>query len=514
MDAAAHSLHDPGFAGLEGILRSDGVNPVHAKALWRALHREAETDLHARADFSPPLRSWIERNVGEGKRFFLDVPEVVDETHSSDGLTKKFLLRLRDGQTIETVLMGYDGRQTACVSTQAGCAMGCVFCATGQMGFVRHLRPGEIVAQVNHVRRVLKQYAPGKRLRNLVMMGMGEPLHNYDAVMHALATISDVRGASIGPAKISVSTVGVIPSILRMAEEGRPYNLAVSLHGSTEEERSSLIPVSKRWSLESLIDACRRYGATSGRRIFFGWTLIAGKNDSPETVQDNVPFIVFSVRDPELSLAISADEPVKAVIIEYPFNTLRKECKSHDQHLCGVLKELPPGANWLYLDKSPGVLHHKLLELHGHAARNHADAKILAGQARSLLLEIIRTVLGEHRISEENERQMYVKMDEIKEILSRHLESKLPSLPILAREVAVSESTLKRNFKQVFGTSIYEYYLQSKMEWARHLFHDKSLSVKEVAFRLGYEKPSSFIKIFKRIYHYPPGELKRRQVAH
>ena len=283
MTITPQSILDLGFPGLEGVLREDGVNPVHTKALWRALHREAELDLHARQDLSPPLRRWLEENLGEGKRFYLDVPEVVDETHSSDGLTKKFLLRLRDGQTIETVLMGYDGRQTACVSTQAGCAMGCVFCATGQMGFVRHLRPGEIVAQVNHVRRVLKQSAPDKRLRNLVMMGMGEPLHNYDAVMHALDTISDVRGAGIGPAKISVSTVGVIPSILRMAEEGRPYNLAVSLHGSTEEERSALIPVSKRWSLEALIDACHKYGAITGRRIFFGWTLIAGKNDSEET---------------------------------------------------------------------------------------------------------------------------------------------------------------------------------------------------------------------------------------
>jgi len=282
VNAAPQSIHDLGFAGLEEVLRADGINAIHAKALWRALHREVELDLLSR-DFSPPLRRWLEENVGDGLRFFLDAPEVVDETHSSDGLTKKFLLKLRDGQTIETVLMGYDGRQTACVSTQAGCAMGCVFCATGQMGFVRHLRPGEIIAQVNHVRRVLKQSAPDKRLRNLVMMGMGEPLHNYDSVMHALRTISDVRGASIGPAKISVSTVGVIPSILRMAEEGQPYNLAVSLHGSTEEERSSLIPVSKRWSLESLISACRQYGDITGRRIFFGWTLIAGKNDSEET---------------------------------------------------------------------------------------------------------------------------------------------------------------------------------------------------------------------------------------
>jgi 23S rRNA (adenine2503-C2)-methyltransferase len=283
MDSVPQSLHDLGFAALGELLRSEGINTIHAKALWRALHRDAVTDLSTRADFSPPLLRWVSENVGEEKRYFLDVPEVVDETFSSDGLTKKFLLKLRDGQTIETVLMGYDGRQTACVSTQAGCAMGCVFCATGQMGFVRHLRPGEIVAQVNHVRRVLKQHAPDKRLRNLVMMGMGEPLHNYDSVMQALGTISDVRGASIGPAKISVSTVGLVPAILRLAEEGQPYNLAVSLHGSTEEERSALIPVSRKYNLKSLVAACRKYGEITGRRIFFGWTLIAGKNDSEET---------------------------------------------------------------------------------------------------------------------------------------------------------------------------------------------------------------------------------------
>ena len=127
--------------------------------------------------------------------------------------------------------------------------MGCVFCATGQMGFVRHLRPGEIVAQVQHARRILKSIDPTKRLRNMVLMGMGEPLHNYDSVMQALASISNVGGASIGPSKISISTVGVVPAILRLAEEGRPYRLAVSLHGSTEEERSALVPASKRWSL-------------------------------------------------------------------------------------------------------------------------------------------------------------------------------------------------------------------------------------------------------------------------
>ena len=276
------SLHDLDFPEMVAALAADGVILHHAKVLWRVLHRDGELDLAAH-HFLPPLKRWVEASVGEGKAFFLDAPEVVDEIHSSDGLTRKFLLRLRDGQTIETVLMGYDGRQTVCVSTQVGCAMGCVFCATGQMGFVRHLRPGEIVAQVLHARRVLKTIAPNKRLRNMVLMGMGEPLHNYDAVMHALGSISNVGGASIGPTKISISTVGVVPAILRLAEEKRPYRLAVSLHGSTEEERSALVPASKKWPLKMLIDACRKYGHVTGRRIFFEWTLIAGKNDSPET---------------------------------------------------------------------------------------------------------------------------------------------------------------------------------------------------------------------------------------
>ena len=282
MNPPARSLHDLALPEIEAELRACGVNPHHAKALWRALQREGELDLAAR-EFSPPLRRWVEDRVGEGKAFFLDAPEVAGETHSSDGLTRKFLLKHRDGQTTETVLMGYDGRHTACVSSQAGCAMGCVFCATGQMGFVRHLRPGEIVAQVLHARRVLEATLPGRRLRNLVLMGMGEPLHNYDSVIRALEIISNVRGIGIGPARISISTVGGVPGILRLAEEGQPYRLAVSLHGSTEEERSALVPASKKWSLAELIAACRKYGEITGKRIFFEWTLIAGKNDSPET---------------------------------------------------------------------------------------------------------------------------------------------------------------------------------------------------------------------------------------
>ena len=274
------SLHDLGFVDIEDELRAAGVSAHHAKALWRALHHDGELNLTCRENFSPPLQRWLASAVGEGRAFYLDAPEVMEDSHSSDGLTRKFLLRLRDGQSIETVLMGYDGRHTACVSTQVGCAMGCVFCATGQMGFVRHLRPGEIIAQVLHVRRALHVTHPQKRLRNLVLMGMGEPLHNYDAVMQALDAISSVRGINIGPSKISISTVGVVPGILRMAAEARPYRLALSLHGSTEAERAALVPVSGKWNLTELIAACRTYGAITGRRIFVEWTLIAGRNDS------------------------------------------------------------------------------------------------------------------------------------------------------------------------------------------------------------------------------------------
>lgn len=272
---SGHSLLDLPFPALAREMA--GLSPVHARALWRALYREHASPFIGRSEFLPPLQRWLAQ---DGARFSADAPEVAADLPSTDGLTRKFLLRLADGQTIETVLMRYRGRFTACLSTQAGCAMGCVFCATGQMGFARHLRPGEIVAQVLHVQRVLR--AEGHAgLRNVVLMGMGEPLHNCDAVLTALAILTDPRGLALTPRRITISTVGVIPGILRLAAEKAPCNLAVSLHAASEAERSALVPASRRWPLADLLAACRAYGAATGRRIFFEWTLIAGKNDSP-----------------------------------------------------------------------------------------------------------------------------------------------------------------------------------------------------------------------------------------
>jgi len=254
-----------------------GFSPVHAARLWSYVYLERievwalMTELPARY-----------RAKAEAELVFPRLPVAV-EMHSSDGFTRKYLLALADDRRIETVLMRYTGRVTACISSQAGCAMGCVFCATGQMGFVRHLTPGEIVAQALHVDRVLHTAAAGERLRNIVLMGMGEPLHNYEAVMQAVEILRDPSGLGIGAKKITLSTVGVVPGIIRLADEARPIHLAVSLHGATQEERAALVPVAQKWPLAELMDACRYYIAKQKRRIFYEWTLIEGKNDTPES---------------------------------------------------------------------------------------------------------------------------------------------------------------------------------------------------------------------------------------
>jgi len=282
VEAKSISLHDLSYAALDQLLTDDGVRAVHTRAIWQALHRKGVQDLaETSLNLSPPLQRWIAGLQG----YSLDQLGIREDIKSTDGLTRKWLLSLEDGQTIETVRMAYKGRNTACLSSQVGCAMGCVFCATGQMGFIRHLRPGEIIAQALHVQRELKEAGSEAGLRNLVMMGMGEPLHNYDSVMAALETLTDPRGLNITPSRVSVSTVGVVPGILRMAKEQRPYSLAVSLHGSTNEERAELIPVSQRWPLSELIAACRQYGDETGKKIFFAWTLISESNDSPDHAQ-------------------------------------------------------------------------------------------------------------------------------------------------------------------------------------------------------------------------------------
>jgi len=258
---------------LDALVESWGFSADHSARLWRHLY----LGLAGSFDQLPGIPARVRSRLAAETR--LGALPVSLETESSDGFTRKFLLGLPDGNAIETVLMRFTGRATACVSSQAGCAMGCVFCATGQMGFRRHLAAGEIVAQVVHAARALRA-REARRLRNVVFMGMGEPLHNYDAVMRAVDILRDPSGLGLGAERITLSTVGVVPGIRRMADEARPIHLAVSLHSANQEERASLVPAARRWPLDELLDACRHFCATLNRRIFFEWTLIDGRNDT------------------------------------------------------------------------------------------------------------------------------------------------------------------------------------------------------------------------------------------
>jgi 23S rRNA (adenine2503-C2)-methyltransferase len=263
-------------AELDALVSSWGFSRVHAARLWRYLYWELEDSLAAMT----ALPARFAARLGAEAR--LGAPAVAADAHSEDGFTRKFLLSLEDGRAIETVLMRFTGRVTACVSSQAGCAMGCVFCATGQMGFRRHLSPGEIVAQAAHVARILRRAREPRRLRNVVLMGMGEPLHNYEAVLKAVDILRDPAGLALGAERITLSTVGVAPGIRRLARELRPVHLAVSLHAATQEGREALVPVARQWPLDELMSACREYSGRTGRRIFYEWTLIEGRNDSAE----------------------------------------------------------------------------------------------------------------------------------------------------------------------------------------------------------------------------------------
>lgn len=207
--------------------------------------------------------------------------EVEIERTADDGATKKWLFRAPDGAAIEAVLMGYPRRTTLCISSQAGCALACTFCATGQFGFERHLKPGEIVAQVAYAQAFLRQIGlPGSpdRVTNVVFMGMGEPLANYNRVREALRRMIEVMGLSAR--SITVSTVGIVPGIRRLSEEPWPVYLAVSLHAADDELRSSLVPINKRYPIADLEAAAWDYFEKKGRRLSIEWTMMDGVNDT------------------------------------------------------------------------------------------------------------------------------------------------------------------------------------------------------------------------------------------
>jgi 23S rRNA (adenine2503-C2)-methyltransferase len=288
-------IFDLDFPALSDLLKAWDEPAYRARQIWQGLYQQLYNAPEQFTNLPKPLREKLTRHFTFSPftvRTYLD---------SSDGFTRKTLFELPDRYLIEAVLMRYGdpadnpqivssptgrvakNRRTLCISTQAGCAMGCVFCATGQMGFKRHLTSGEIVAQVMYYARMLKNV--NESVTNIVLMGMGEPFHNYDNTMAAIDRLNDPDGFNFGARRFTISTVGLAPQIRRFADEKRQVNLAISLHAADDDERLAIMPVNKRYKIDDVIEACRYYVAQTGRRLTFEWALISGVNDTPDVAR-------------------------------------------------------------------------------------------------------------------------------------------------------------------------------------------------------------------------------------
>ena len=288
-------IYDLDLGELTSNLKQWNEPAYRAKQIWQGLYQHQYKSPEQFTSLPKSLREKLAEN------FVFSPFKVKTYLDSSDGFTRKTLFELPDQNLIEAVLMRYGdpadnpqiaasptgrgakNRRTLCISTQAGCAMGCVFCATGQMGFKRHLTSGEIVAQVMYYAQMLKDV--NESVTNIVLMGMGEPFHNYDNTMGAIDRLNDPDGFNFGARRFTISTVGLVPQIRRFADEKRQVNLAISLHAADDDERLAIMPVNKRYKIDDVIEACRYYVAQTGRRVTFEWALIHGVNDTPEVAK-------------------------------------------------------------------------------------------------------------------------------------------------------------------------------------------------------------------------------------
>ena len=267
-------IYDIKFSELTARLESWGEPKYRAEQIWDGIYLHYYSSFE---EFSSLPKSLIAKL---SETFTFEVLRPLDKLVSSDGKTIKTLFQLKDGLSVESVLMYYTRRNTICISTQVGCAMGCLFCATGQMGFKRHLSIGEIVAQVIYYSRELSFL--GKSLTNIVIMGMGEPFHNYKNTLGAIDILNDPNGYNFGARRITISTVGLIPAIRKFTQEKRQVNLAISLHAAEDRLRSSMLPINKKFPIDDLFNVCREYTQATHRRITFEWALVEGVNDTPD----------------------------------------------------------------------------------------------------------------------------------------------------------------------------------------------------------------------------------------
>jgi 23S rRNA (adenine2503-C2)-methyltransferase len=262
-------------AELEALVAGLGEKPFRARQLFRWLHRNGAATLEEMTDLPRPFRATL------AARASLTTLERASEQRSADG-TIKWTWRTGDGRLVESVYMPEPDRKTLCVSTQVGCALGCTFCMTGTLGLARHLTAGEIADQVHRANRRLVELGEGpapRPLTNLVFMGMGEPLHNFDRLKAALELLLDEDGPNFSHRHVTVSTSGLVPMMRRLGEETQ-VKLAVSLNATTDAQRDALMPVNRRWPIGELLAACRTFPMRQGRRITFEYVLLGGVNDS------------------------------------------------------------------------------------------------------------------------------------------------------------------------------------------------------------------------------------------
>lgn len=274
MDKLVPLFFDLSFSEIDAVVRGWNQPAFRSLQLWQNVYRQLWISPEEFSNFPLALR----QQCAELFRFSSLQPVTIRQ--SADARTVKTLFNLSDDNQIEAVLMKYNARQTLCISTQAGCALGCQFCATGQGGFKRNLSTGEIVEQVLYYARLLKQQ--GKEVTNIVVMGMGEPFLNYEATLAAIDRLNDPEGTNFGERRFTISTAGIIPGILRFADEQRQINIAISLHAANDALRSTLMPINRKYPLKELISACDYYIRKTHRRLSFEWALISQINDSLE----------------------------------------------------------------------------------------------------------------------------------------------------------------------------------------------------------------------------------------
>lgn len=268
------SAYDFTLDELSAWMVERGQPAFRARQVFRWLYHNLAESYDEMTVLSKELRELLARELP------LTPVSPVYEVHTDDDETVKVLYRTADKLTLETVLMFYPDRATICVSCQVGCAVGCSFCATGMGGLQRNLTAGEMVAQVVDIARRSRE--TGRALTNLVMMGMGEPFHNYAATMKMIGIINDSNGMNFGARRITISTSGVVPFIDKLADEPYQVNLAISIHAGNDELRSRLVPINERWPLSELIGAVRRYIDKTGRRVSFEYALMSTVNDTDD----------------------------------------------------------------------------------------------------------------------------------------------------------------------------------------------------------------------------------------